>query len=288
MDHILEVGGLRKRYAGFELADVSFRLAPGYVMGLIGANGAGRTTIIRLILNLARKDGGEVRIFGRDHLEDEAGLRDRIGVVHETPPFYDHMRAGAFAGLAGRFYTKWSDTTFRRLASEFELPLAGRIRTYSRGMKTKLALAIALSHEAELLLLDEPTGGLDPVFRRELLDRLRDLLSDGRVSVVFSTHLTSDLERIADYVTLVRKGRLVLSQSVDVLRDTWCLVKGGTELEGSNVRGMFRARRRHAFGFTALSDAPDKVRLALGTRVLVERPTLADLVCFLESEDGDV
>ena len=288
MEHILEVEGLAKHYPGFRLEDVSFHLQPGYVMGLIGANGAGKTTILKLILNLVRKESGVVRLFGRDHQEDEAGLRDRVGVVHESPPFYDHLRAGDFARLAGRFYTRWCDTTFRRMAGEFQLPLDKRIRTYSRGMRTKLALAMALSHEAELLLLDEPTGGLDPVFRRDLLDRLRDLLQDERVSVLFSTHLTSDLERIADHVTLLRRGRLVFSESVETVRDTWCIAKGGNELLGSETRGLLKACREGAFGFTALTDRPDALRRALGARVVLEKPALSDLVCFLETENAHV
>ena len=288
MEPILEVCGLTKRYPGFELKDVSFRLEHGYVMGLIGANGAGKTTIIKLILNLVRKDSGEVRIFGQDHLQNEASLRERIGVVHEAPPFYDHLSAGAFARLVGRFYTRWNDQTFRRLSDEFELPLSKRIRTFSRGTKMKLALAMALSHEAELLLLDEPTGGLDPVFRRELLDRLRDLLQDERVSVLFSTHLTSDLERITDYVTLVRRGRLLFSESVDVIRDTWCIAKGGNDLLVPDVRRLFRACREEPFGFTALSDRPQEVRRALGPKVVLGKPALSDLVRYLEEENGHV
>ena len=282
MENVLVIEGLCKEYPGFVLQSISFELPRGYVMGLIGPNGAGKTTVIKLILNAVKKDGGTIRVFGLDHEADEEGIKSRIGFVHETPPFYDCLSVKEFAGLTGLFYRRWSASTFGRLAADFELPLRKRIRTLSRGMKMKLALAIALAHDADLLLMDEPTSGLDPVFRRELLDRLYDLMQNENKSILFSTHITSDLEHIADYITFMRQGEICFSESTEVIREKWRLVKGGPELLRTEVQSLFRATQTHAYGFTALTDRPAEVRTLLGSQAVFERPSLEDLVYYLD------
>lgn len=165
--------------------------------------------------------------FSRVHA---AAIRSRIGFVHEAPTFYLHLTLATVASIVAPFYPQWDAALFRELASAFELPLGKRVFTLSRGTRTRFALALAMAHHAELLLLDEPSTGLDPVFRRELLDRLSADISDGTASVLFSTHITSDLDRIADYITLLRGGHVVFSTTRDEALETWALVKGGVSL----------------------------------------------------------
>jgi len=219
MDEAIVISGLRKAYSGFLLNDVSFRLPRGYIMGLIGPNGAGKTTVIKLILNLVRREAGHITVLGRDNLREEAWVKSRLGFVHETPAFYGYLTVRQTASLVSRFYPAWDNARFRELAGEFGLPLHKRVSRLSRGTVMKLSLALALSHSAEFLLLDEPTSGLDPVFRRELLERLSALIQDGRTSILFSTHITSDLERLADYLTFLREGQVVFSSSREEIQD---------------------------------------------------------------------
>jgi ABC-2 type transport system ATP-binding protein len=284
---VLELDGLCKRYPGFALADVSFALPRGYIMGLIGPNGAGKTTTLKLILGLLRRDGGAIRAFGLDPARQGVAVRSRIGFVHDEPQFYRHLTLAANAALVARFYRSWEAETFHKLADAFELPLAKRFGALSHGNKTKFALALALSHRAELVVLDEPTSGLDPVFRRDLLDTLTELLQDARTSILFSTHITADLERIADYITLIQNGRIVFSAAKDEIVERWALVKGGLDLLARLPRGYFRGIHRGAHGFEALTDDAAAVRGEFGEAVVIEATTLDDLVLYTTESEAD-
>ncbi len=285
MDDALTITGLRKSYPGFLLNDVSFSLPRGYIMGLIGPNGAGKTTVIKLILNLVRREAGHVTVLGRDNRADEAWVKSRLGFVLDTPSFYRYLSVGRTASVVSGFYPDWDAALFRKLAGEFGLPLGKRVGSLSRGTLMKLSLALALSHRAEFLLLDEPTSGLDPVFRRELLERLSALIHDGRTSILFSTHITSDLERLADYLTFLRKGEVVFSATREEIRDAWLLVKGGPELLEDRYRPLFRAVKKTEFGVQALTSRAGEARRSLaGLQVLFERPTLDEIVFFVSKE----
>jgi ABC-2 type transport system ATP-binding protein len=278
MENVLEVRNLHKRFEGFALTDVTFSLPRGYIMGLIGPNGAGKTTILKLILALVKRDYGEILVCGLDPAEHGAQVRSRIGFVHDEPKFCSYLSLAQNAALVERFYKTWDEAAFRRLAAAFELPLEKRFGVCSRGNRMKFALALALSHRAELILMDEPTSGLDPVFRRELLDTLSGLLQDERVSILFSTHITADLERISDYITLLQEGRVIFTMVKDKIVENWGLVKGGLELLDRLPPGFFRGVRRGAHGFEALTDNAAEVRRQLGDIVLVDRPSLEDVI----------
>ncbi|MCP5048461.1 MAG: ABC transporter ATP-binding protein, partial [bacterium] len=228
--NILEVKSLRKEYKGFTLSDISFQLPYGYIMGLIGANGSGKTTTIKLIMNLLRRTGGEVRVFGKELLENEVEIKSRIGFVYDIPHFYDYLNPDQMKNIIAPFYKGWDDERFYKYIDVFNLPLKKKLRKLSRGMTMKYALAIALSHGAELIIMDEPTSGLDPVFRRELLDVLSQLIQDERKAILFSTHVTSDIEKIADYITFIHNGELVFSNTRDQVFENYGIVKGGEEL----------------------------------------------------------
>jgi len=285
MEHAIEIQSLRKEYPGFTLKDVSFALPHGAIMGLIGPNGAGKTTVIKLILNIVRRTAGEVKVFGLDSIGDEEEVKSRTGFVLDETPFYGYLKVKGAASVIARFYKTWDEARFEKLCREFDLPRRKRVNALSRGMKMKLALAVALSHGAELILLDEPTSGLDPVFRRELLERLSGLIQDGRTSVLFSTHITSDLERVADYITCLRDGELVFSATRDEILENWAIVKGPPELLDSEAGTLFRSVSRGPYGFTALTADKDKAERALaGQGAIIERLRLDDLVFFLGHE----
>lgn len=225
-ENILEIIDLNKSYDKFKLSDVNIMLPRGYIMGFVGANGAGKTTTIKLIMNMIRRDSGKINVFGEDNIKYELQIKDKIGYVGEQPVFYDSLTVGWTANFAKKFYSNWDDTIFTGLLKRFKVDKTRKINQLSKGMKMKTALAIALSHHPEFLILDEPTSGLDPIVRDELLEILMEFIQDEQRSVFFSSHITSDIEKIADYVTMIDNGRIVLSEEKDEILDRWKLVKG--------------------------------------------------------------
>jgi ABC-2 type transport system ATP-binding protein len=285
MEYALEIKDLRKEWHGFTLNNVSFSVPKGYIMGLIGPNGAGKTTVIKLILNLIQKNGGEILAFGMDHITHEVEVKSRIGFVHDVPSFYDFLNLAEIASLASRFYKTWDKDAFSRLAKEFGLPLQKRFKTLSRGTKTKFALALALSHHADLVIMDEPTSGLDPVFRRELLEHLSALLQNESKTILFSTHITSDLERIADYITYIHKGEIVFSTTKDEILENWALIKGGNSLLNESTRALFRGLHVGEFGFEGLTSDVQKARKQFSGKTVIEKASLDDILFFTVKEN---
>jgi ABC-2 type transport system ATP-binding protein len=280
MENVLEIANLTKNYGDFILDEVSFALPQGYIMGLVGPNGAGKTTIIKLIMNLIMKNRGTIRIFGLDHQRQEVEIKSRIGFVYDLPNFYDHLSLRQMKNIIRRFYKTWDEPVFQNLAERFELPQRKAMRKFSRGMQMKAAIAIALSHHADFILMDEPTSGLDPVFRRELLELLYDLLQNEKKSILFSTHITSDLERIADYITFINHGRLVFSSTKDEVFEKYALVKGGREMIDEETRPWFIGIHMGEFGFEALTDDVSLIRKRFGASVVIDRPTLEDIMYY--------
>lgn len=277
MENHLEFAGVSKIYDRFALRDVSFSVPPGYIVGLVGPNGAGKTTMIRLALGLAATDAGTVRVFGHEPHTAGAEVRARIGFVHETAAFYDHLSVERVAAIVAPFYPTWDGALFARLLDEFGVPRRTHAGSLSRGTRMKFALALALAHRADLLLLDEPTTGLDPVFRDSLLDRLSEAIGDGRTSVLFSTQMMADLERIADFIVLIRDGRLLFRGPKDDILDHWAVVRAGPELAGelaaASPRGMATTRQ----GVEALLADIVDARRRFDGRAVVDEATLEDV-----------
>ena len=230
MDNILEVNGLTKRYPAFSLDEVSFSLPEGCITGFIGANGAGKTTTIRSLLNLAHKDAGTIKIFGLDAEKHEKEIKDRIGIVMDGSYFYNDLSMKDMKNIIAPAYSKWSDTDYRTYMEKFDLDPKQKISTFSSGMKMKYALVLALSHQAELLIMDEPTSGLDPLVRSQFLEMVTDYMKCGGKGVFFSTHITSDLDKVADMLILIDGGKIIFQQSKDDLLDKFRIVKGNTDL----------------------------------------------------------
>lgn len=282
MNHALEINGLRKVYRDFVLKDVTFSVPEGYIMGLIGPNGAGKTTIIKLIMNLIRKDGGEIRVFGMDHQKQEAEVKSRIGFVYDVPSFYSDARLSVIEHSIRPFYPRWDHDLFLSLAGEFELPLKKKFKKLSQGMKTRFALALALCHDADLVLMDEPTTGLDPVFRRDLLEKLSGILQDSQKSILFSTHVTSDLEKTADYITFLQNGSIVFSSSRHEILEGWGIVKGGQELLQADGWVSVKGMRSGEFGVEILTSDVKGVKSRLPSSAVIERATLEEIMVFMK------
>jgi ABC-2 type transport system ATP-binding protein len=277
MENILELNGVTKRYGDFSL-QVDLSLKRGYIMGFLGPNGAGKSTTIRLIMGLVRKDGGRIRLFGLDLDTHEREIKERIGFVFDQNYFYEELTAEEMKNTIRPFYSRWDESLFRKYAKQFDLPLNKPIKQLSKGMKTKFSLAVALSHDAELLIMDEPTSGLDPLIRSEILDILQEIIQDENKSVFFSTHITSDLDQIADFITILHQGRVLLNSTKDELMERYCIVKGSRDkLDRMQQAGLI-GYKENRYGFEGLARDRKAVYQLFGDSVVIEKPTLEDLM----------
>lgn len=258
MTEILTVRNLCKHYPAFELHDVSFSIRASSIMGLIGRNGAGKTTTIKSILRLVRPDGGSVEFLGQPVDDDAAALRREAGYVSGDLCYYPRKRLSQLTAVTRSFYSAWDSARYEALLRRFSLDDSKRVCELSAGMKVKYQLACALSHGAKLLILDEPTSGLDPVSRDDLLDLLRSLCEQDGVSILFSTHITSDLAACADDVTYLQNGTVAQSVSLAGFTAPWKKLTGPETALAPALRGALRGLRVHRGEFEALypSDLP--------------------------------
>ena len=208
---LLEVEGLTKKYPKFTLKNVSFSLEQGRIMGLIGKNGAGKSTTLKSMLNMVCPDSGTIQMLGHDFRQDEEICKQNVGVVLGSIQFYQDKKLQTITSVTKRFYQNWDDAAYRKYMSMFELDEQKQVKQLSEGMKVKYLIALALSHNAKLLIFDEPTSGLDPVAREDLLELFQQLVKDGERSILFSTHITSDLDKCADDITYIKNGEIIAS-----------------------------------------------------------------------------
>lgn len=283
MENILEIKGLNKAYEGFSLKDVSFSVPRGYIMGFVGQNGSGKTTTIRSILNMAHKDSGEITIFGLDSVKDSIEIKEKMGVVFDSLYFAEHLTVKQIESQLSPFYKDWSSKEFFGRISAFGLPTDKNVGTFSKGMKMKLMVAAALSHNAELIILDEPTSGLDPVARDELLDILAEYIEDENRGVLFSTHITADVERIADYVTVLHNGRVWFTGTKDELLEKYIVIKGDESDLPDNIKEKCIGFHNYRNGFDALLDA--EFADGLPGEIESEKAIFDEILVYIAKED---
>ena len=280
---MIQIKELKKQVGSFLLNEITFELPMGYIMGLIGPNGSGKTTLLHLLLGLYRRDAGELVIDGKTYPEAEKELRNQIGVVLQERRFEDYRTLRENGVFYGRYYENYRQERFEELLIRFELEPERKYKALSKGEELKFQFAFALSYAPKLLLLDEPTGNFDPEFRDEFFEILKEFIDDGEQSVILATHLTQDLDRIADYITYLEKGKLLFSMDVEELHDTWRLVSGErwqlnkvpqedliSVEEGSfGVKALVRHHRRYTYE---------------GLQVAV--PTIEELMYFMSKRNA--
>ena len=279
---VLKVRGLCKQYPAFTLCNVAFSLEAGRIMGFIGRNGAGKTTTLKSILGLVHPDAGEIRYFGQPFAENEQSIKRQIGYAAGGVSYYQRRRVREIAAMTASFYPQWDNAAYRRYLERFSLDENKQLRELSEGMKVKFHLALALSHHARLLLLDEPTSGLDPVSREELLEIFLRLAEEG-VAILFSTHITSDLEKCADDITYIQKGKILASKPIREFRQDYRLVRQQGELTEEQKKAVL-GRSREKAGDTLLIRREEATRFA---GLTVTEPTLEEIMVHLEKE-GEV
>ena len=280
MENAIELTGLAKRYDEFTLAPLMLSLPAGCIMGLIGENGAGKSTTIRLMLDLIARDGGEARLFGRDVRERPQDWKEQVGVVLDECFFPDTLNLKEIGRVLASAYRAFDAAAFDGYARRFDLSPRKKISDYSRGMKMKLSIAAALSHGARLLVLDEATSGLDPLVRDEMLDVFLEFIQDERNAVFISSHILSDLEKICDYIAFLHKGKLRFCEQKDALLSRYGVLKC-TAADFARVNpALVHGARRGAFGVEALVER-DKMPGGL----LVERAGIEDIMLYMSRED---
>ena len=284
MTNYLEVKNLSKSFAGFQLHDITFSLPKGYIMGLIGPNGSGKTTTIKLILNMLKRNSGEIKIMGLDNIADEQTAKAEVGVVFDTNYFSDDWKVTQVEKSLSVFYPDWNSKRFAEMLRKFRISPTRKVKELSKGMQMNLMVACAFSYDAKLLILDEPTSGLDPVSRDELLQILAEYIEDGEHSVLFSTHITSDLERTADYITYISYGNLYFSGSKDEFVDMFRIVKGGNEELSSQLKSKATGIRRFPTGFEALLK---NEYLGEFSHLSIEPATIDEIVVFTSRKGED-
>ena len=282
--NILEVENLHKTYPAFTLNHVSFTLEYGYIMGFIGSNGAGKTTTLKSIMGLVNPDGGTVRVFGGDFGKDEMDTKRKIGFMMGGTDYFPKHRLQQITDVVKRFYPEWNAGAYGKYLRRFGLDERKKVDELSSGMRVKYSLALALSHNAQLLILDEPTSGLDPVARDDLLELFQELIEDGDRSILFSTHITSDLDKCADFITYIQNGSILETSAKDDLITKYRMVRGTAAQLGA-VEGRAVSCRKSPFGFQALMETKNVPAL---NGLTVEQPTLEDIMVYHERKDGNV
>ncbi len=278
-ENAIEISGLTKKYDGFTLDNVSFSVPKGSIMGFIGQNGAGKTTTIRALLNIIKNDGGSIKLLGLDHIRDEYDIKERIAVVFDELPFHDSFTGAALSKMFAGLYGAWDEKRFFALCDRFGLPTKKKLAKFSKGMKMKMQIATALSHNAELLIMDEATTGLDPVVRNEILDMFREYLMAGDKSILMSSHITSDLEKIADCVTFIDKGKILLTGYKDDVLDSHAMIKC-SKVDMKNIAPEdYVSARISDFGAELLTaDRASAEKKYSG--IAIEKTTLEEIMLF--------
>lgn len=275
----LTVSGLTKKYKDFTLSDMSFEVPRGTIVGLIGENGAGKSTTINAILGLIQKDAGTITILGKQEQEIDFATRNQIGVVFDRNNFPNGLTPKELNGLLKNIYVAWDENIYFSSLQKLALPTNKKIKTFSKGMKMKLSIAVSFSHHSKLLILDEATSGLDPVVRDDILDMFLDFVQDEENSILVSSHITSDLEKIADYIVFIHEGRLVFSKPKDELLESYGIIKCGAAQFDALDKQDIITYRKHDYEWQALVADRDMAHKKYPNAVII--PATIDEIMLL-------
>ena len=279
--NLIEINGLCKNFESFQLKNVSFSLEEGYIMGFIGRNGAGKSTTLKTMLNLMKNDGGEVKLCGLSIPKDELEIKNQVGYVFGGVDFYPESKISRITNVTKNFYHEWDDARYKKLCERFEIDQNKKFKQLSAGMKVKYSVTVAMSHNPKLLILDEPTSGLDPAARDDLVLLFQDFVEDGAHSILFSIHITSDLEKCADYITYIKQGQILASTDRDSFRESYISVAGKKEQLSPETESKIIGLHTHQLGFEGLMKTEDKA-LAEKGGFEIASPTLEDIMIHIE------
>ena len=277
MENILEIKNLSKKYKGFELKNVNIKLPKGMIMGFIGENGAGKTTTIKSILNIINRDSGEIKIFGLDNKENERKIKEDIGVVLDDSFLSEYLNPSDINKIMKNIYKNWDEKLYFKYIEDFKLPKEKISKEYSSGMKMKLKIAVALAHHPKLLILDEPTSGLDPVARNEILDIFQEFIQDEEHGIFVSSHITSDLEHIADYITFINNGEIIFIKTRDELLENYGIVKCSEEQFKKIDKKDYIKYKKNRYEYDVLIEDKYEFKKKYDISV-IDKPSLEDIM----------
>jgi len=289
VENILELDQVSKSYpeSGFALDRVSFSLPYGAIMGVVGENGAGKTTTIGCILNTIKKDSGNIKLFGQEMLDGDTVMREKISVVYDGDNFPGYLTAGQVSEIMKGLYETWDGALFRQYLNDFHLPVRLKIKNFSKGMTMKLALAVALSHHPKLLVLDEATSGLDPVMRDEILDVFLEFVQEEDHSILLSSHITSDLEKVADYITFIHNGRLLLTASKNDLAYRYAVLRcKEKQFQALDIKDILAYRKRDFQIDVLVADGKEAQRKYKD--VIVDRTCVEEIMLLLVKGEREI
>lgn len=282
----VNIKNMTKDFGTFSIRNLNLSIPQGYITGIVGKNGAGKTTIIKSILGMMPLEEGEISVLGMPLEKNEITIKDKIGIVMNDGCFYEALSLVKMKNIISKFYTQWDEKAFQHYMDYFQLPPQKKVKELSTGMRAKYNIALALSHHADLIIMDEPSSGLDPVAREELMDILSDLMQSEEKTVILSTHITSDLDRTADYIVLVDNGQVLLHLPKDELLDTHRLLKGTTDQLSDNVKKHLISYKTNSYGFEALTNNAPLLR-SLSSKFVFEKPTVEDILRFYARKDDN-
>lgn len=277
MKNILEIKNLSKKYDGFELKNINIELPKGTIMGFIGENGAGKSTTIKAILNVIKRDSGQIKLFGLDNIEEEKYIKENIGVVLDDSFLSEYLNPIDINKIMKNIYSSWDEKLYFKYIDSFKLPKEKKTKDYSSGTKMKLKIAVALSHHPRLLILDEPTSGLDPVARNEILDIFQDFIQDEEHGIFVSSHITTDLEHIADYITFINNGEIIFTETRDELLENYAVVKCSKEEFDKIDKKDYIKFKKNRYGYEVLINNKQKFKKNYDVSV-IDKPTIEDIM----------
>ena len=281
----VEFKNVTKNRKDFTIESLSFTIPKGYITGFIGPNGSGKTTTIQMLMDILQIDHGEINVFGNSH--KNTINKQKIGFVYDELFMYEDFTIKNMKTFIAPIYETWNENLFQKYVEKFELPLRKKIKKFSKGMKMKTSLLFALCHEPEFIVMDEPTSGLDPVFRRELLDLLQDLMVNEKQTIFLSTHITTDLDRIADYIIFIYHGKILFQKSMDEIRENFHVVKGSSNMIDEDIKGLFAGLQITNTGFQGLYEGNPTIFETFGDEVAIEKATLEDIMFFMTRTEKD-
>lgn len=278
-----EFNNVTKKRKDFIIENINITVPQGFITGFIGPNGSGKTSMIQMMMDILQVDHGDIQLFGTSHKDHRN--KQNIGFVYDDLYMYEEFNIKKMHAFISPLYNMWNNNLFATYLKWFDLPLKKKIKHFSKGMKMKCSLLFALAHEPEFIVMDEPTSGLDPIFRRELLDILQDLMVREKQTIFLSTHITNDLDRIADYVIFIYKGEIVLQKTMDDIRAQFHVVKGNSDMIDADTRKLFTGIRENDLGFTALFEGDPAIFEPFGDKLIIEKATLEDVMYFMTRKE---
>mgnify|MGYP002714087308 CR=1 FL=1 len=285
--NVIEVKDVSLQSSAFSINNLSFSIPQGFVTGFIGANGAGKTTIIRMIMDIIEPNHGHISIFGEKIANKPKWIKNKIGFVYSEVYFNQQWTAKKLEKMVSPFYTDWDSQAFKNYLEKFNLPFNEKIKHFSTGMKMKLSLALALSHHAELFILDEPTAGLDPIVRNEVLEILQSELLDEHKTLFISTHIISDLEKIADYLVHIKDGEVIMQGFRHQLQEQYSIVQGDNQDLDEELNRLFLYKEVKSTGFVGFTKQAQVFKELFGKKVNIKQPTIEELMIYIEKSKSN-